>query len=117
MNIEPDERCRHEPLVACYLRTFPDKNSEIKLISVYFLQVMQCGVPIARMELLDPGSIEACNVYSKMNLETKPTLFFEFHGSDRGITEQAETVGELAEEMGGSGFTFAKVCSHFIPFQ
>ena len=79
------------------------------------LLVMQCGVPIARMELLDPASINACNKYSKLSLDTKHTLFFEFHGSERGITEQAETVGEITKDCGGSNFEFAKVCkSYFI---
>ncbi|XP_075252805.1 putative D-lactate dehydrogenase, mitochondrial isoform X3 [Convolutriloba macropyga] len=71
--------------------------------------VMQCGVPIARMELLDPASIRACNNYSKLSLEEKHTLFFEFHGSEKGITEQAETVGEITGDLGGSNFAFAKV--------
>ncbi|XP_075252806.1 putative D-lactate dehydrogenase, mitochondrial isoform X4 [Convolutriloba macropyga] len=70
--------------------------------------VMQCGVPIARMELLDPASIRACNNYSKLSLEEKHTLFFEFHGSEKGITEQAETVGEITGDLGGSNFAFAK---------
>jgi D-lactate dehydrogenase (cytochrome) len=35
-------------------------------------------------------------------------LFFEFHGDhDRHVTEQAETVQELAADRGGTGFTFA----------
>jgi len=70
--------------------------------------VMQCGVPIARMELLDPACINACNNYSKLSLDEKHTLFFEFHGSEKGITEQAETVGEITADLGGTNFAFAK---------
>jgi D-lactate dehydrogenase (cytochrome) len=33
-----------------------------------------------------------------------PCLFLEFHGSDSGVKEQAETFGEIAEEFGGGPF-------------
>jgi D-lactate dehydrogenase (cytochrome) len=36
-----------------------------------------------------------------------PTLFFEFHGTERGVAEQVEQIGALAEEYGGSGFEWA----------
>ena len=45
---------------------------------------MQLGVPIARIELLDDVQMDACIRYSKLTgYEAKPTLFFEFHGSER----------------------------------
>ena len=67
--------------------------------------VLQCGIPVARMELLDTAQMEASIAYSKLDeLEVKETLFFEFHGSEAGVSEQAETVQMLAEENGGSKF-------------
>jgi D-lactate dehydrogenase (cytochrome) len=70
--------------------------------------VLQYGIPVARMELLDDAQMEACINFSKLEgLEIKPTLFFEFHGSEASTKEQAETVQGIAEEFGGSQFSWA----------
>jgi D-lactate dehydrogenase (cytochrome) len=66
------------------------------------------GVPVARMELLDELQMKACIAYSKLEgYAEKPTLFFEFHGSSTYTAEQAETVGEISAENGGSAFKWA----------
>jgi D-lactate dehydrogenase (cytochrome) len=71
-------------------------------------QTIQMGVPMARIELLDELQMKACIAYSKLEgYEEKPTLFFEFHGSESYTKEQAETVGEIAAENGGSAFKWA----------
>jgi D-lactate dehydrogenase (cytochrome) len=72
------------------------------------IQTIQMGVPVARMELLDDLQMKACIAYSKLEgYEEKPTLFFEFHGSEFYAAEQAETVGEITSENGGSAFKWA----------
>ena len=65
---------------------------------------IQSGIPVSRIELLDEVQMDALNRYSKFNFAVLPTLFFEFHGTERGIAEQAETVGEIAKEFGGGDF-------------
>jgi D-lactate dehydrogenase (cytochrome) len=42
-----------------------------------------------------------------MSLPETQTLFFEFHGTETGVREQAETVQELAAQHGGHGFEWA----------
>ena len=70
-------------------------------------QTIQMGIPVARIELLDDVQMDAINRYSDLSYPVQPTLFFEFHGSDAGVREQAEMVGEIAEEFGGGDFQWA----------
>jgi D-lactate dehydrogenase (cytochrome) len=71
------------------------------------IQTIQLGVPVARIELLDPLSIHAINGHSKLSMAEVPTLFFEFHGSPASVQEQAETVQAIAAEAGGDAFEWA----------
>ncbi len=71
------------------------------------IQTIQMSIPVARIELLDGVSIAAMNAYSGYDMAEGPTLFVEFHGTEQGVTEQAETVGALCEENGGHGFEWA----------
>ncbi len=68
------------------------------------MAVIQYGLPVARIELLDALVVKAVNSYSKLTLPETPLLLLEFHGSDSGVEEQAETFGALAEDFGGSGY-------------
>lgn len=71
------------------------------------IQTIQVGVPVARIELLDEVQIDAVNKYSKLDYAVAPTLFFEFHGTEAGVKEQAEMVAAIAEEHGGMEFAWA----------
>lgn len=69
--------------------------------------IVQCGIPVARVELLDPRTIQATNRYSGMALREAPTLFLEFHGSPAGTEEQLALARDLAEQHGALGFEAA----------
>src|SRR6195256_1240586 len=72
------------------------------------IATIQLGVPVARLELLDEGQMDAVNRYSKTSYPVAPTLFFEFHSdSERHVADQAEAVQALALERGGRGFAWA----------
>lgn len=72
------------------------------------ITIIQLGIPVARVELLDEVQMDAVNRYSKMSHAVKPTLFFEFHGtSNAGVTEHARNVQDIATEHGGSDFRWA----------
>ena len=68
---------------------------------------IQSGVPVARVELLDAMQMDAVIRFAALDYEAKPTLFFEFHGTETGVREQAETVQAIAAEHGGSDFRWA----------
>jgi D-lactate dehydrogenase (cytochrome) len=72
------------------------------------IQVIQLGVPIARVELIDHNSVRMVNAHSKLNLREEPMLLMEFHGSPASVKEQAQTVQEIAAEFGGKAFEWAE---------
>ena len=69
------------------------------------IAIIQAGIPVARIELLDEVQMQACIVYSKLaGYAARPTLFFEFHGTPASAAEQAEMVKAIADDFGGSAF-------------
>jgi len=71
------------------------------------IQIIQLGVPVARVEFLDENSVRAINAHAKLGLPEKPLLLFEFHGSDNGVKEQAELVQAVVTEHHAIGFEWA----------
>ncbi|MDY7545430.1 FAD-linked oxidase C-terminal domain-containing protein [Glaciimonas sp. CA11.2] len=71
------------------------------------IQIIQLGVPIARVEFLDENSVKAINANAKLGLPEKPLLLFEFHGSENGVKEQAEVVQSVVNEFHAIGFEWA----------
>jgi D-lactate dehydrogenase (cytochrome) len=82
---------------------FPTLDEAVESV----ILTIQSGVPVARIELLDENQIGALNKYSKLELRVAPTLFFEFHGTPRGVAEDIEIVEGLAAEHGGVDFRWA----------
>ena len=72
-------------------------------------QVIQYGVPIARIEMLNKDQMGISINYSKLkDVEAVPTLFFEFHGSESSNNENIKIVEEISKENNGSSFKWAK---------
>ncbi|CAN7292392.1 FAD-binding protein [Bosea sp. LjRoot237] len=71
------------------------------------IMTIQSGLPVARIELVDDVMMRGVNLHSKLGLPETTMLFVEFHGSDEGVTEQAERFGEIAAEFGGGAFDWA----------
>ena len=72
-------------------------------------QVIQYGVPIARIEMLNKDQRGISINYSKLkDIEETPTLFFEFHGSELSNNENIKIVEEISKENNGSSFKWAK---------
>jgi len=83
--------------------SFPDMESAVNTV----ILTIQSGIPVARIELLDDVQMDACNKYSGLDYPVQPTLFFEFHGSERGVLEQVEQVQAIAGDFGASEFQWA----------
>ena len=72
-------------------------------------QVIQYGVPIARIEMFNADQMGISINYSKLkDIEAVPTLFFEFHGSESSNKENIKIVEELSKDNKGSSFKWAK---------
>jgi len=80
--------------------TFPS----IKDATEAVIMVIQSGIPVARIELLDEEQVKACNAYSKLDLPEEPLLLLEFHGSEASVKEQSELFSEIATDFGGNNF-------------
>ncbi|MCS6878404.1 MAG: FAD-binding protein [Geminicoccaceae bacterium] len=100
-------RLRVHPLpeaISAAVCTFPSVEAAVRTV----IETIQAAVPVARIELLDEVQMEACIRFSKLEgFAPAPTLFLEFHGSERAVAEQAEAVGAIAREQGGSSFRWA----------
>ena len=67
---------------------------------------IQMGIPVARIEFLDALGMKATNLHAKLGLPEVPTLFLEFHGTEAGVAEQAESFGAIASDLGGGPFNW-----------
>jgi D-lactate dehydrogenase (cytochrome) len=89
--------------ISAAICSFPSIEAAVRTT----IQIIQLGVPIARVELIDHNTVRMVNAHSKLTLREEPMLLMEFHGSPAGVKEQAETVQEIASEHGGNAFEWA----------
>ena len=72
-------------------------------------QVIQYGIPIARIEMLNKDQMGISIRYSNLkDIQEVPTLFFEFHGSEISNNENIKIVEEISKDNSGSSFKWAK---------
>ena len=84
---------------------FPTLENAVKTAQ----QVIQYGIPIARIEMLNKDQMGISINYSKLkDIEAVPTLFFEFHGSESSNQENIKIVEEISKDNNGSSFKWAK---------
>ena len=89
--------------ISAAICSFPSIEAAVRTT----IQIIQMGIPIARVELLDINTVRMVNTYAKLGLREEPMLLMEFHGSPNSVKEQAELVQELASELGGKAFEWA----------
>ena len=72
------------------------------------IMIVQLGIPVARIELMDEAQVEAVNRFSKLDRPVAPTLFFEFHGlSEASVEEHLRATADIVSEHGGKDFARA----------
>ncbi|KAG6969757.1 hypothetical protein JG687_00003018 [Phytophthora cactorum] len=62
--------------------------------------VMQMGIPVARMEMMDENVVDAVNRYSNLDNPLRPLLIIEHHGSVGELEQQSRVVQEIARDFG-----------------
>lgn len=82
---------------------FPTIDAAVQSV----IQIIQMGVPVARVEFMDTWAVKATNAYSNLSMRESPLLLFEFHGSPAAVQEQAEVVQDIARDHGGTDFEWA----------
>lgn len=76
---------------------FDDLHSTVSAVST----IIQLGVGVARIELLDDAAVAAVNAHSGLGLTDSHMLLFEFHGSPESVEDDAKTARAVVEEHGG----------------
>ncbi len=89
--------------ISAAICNFPTLDAAVQSV----IEVIQMGVPVARVEFMDAWAVKATNAYSKLALKESPLLLFEFHGSPAGVKEQAEIVQGITHDNGGMDFEWA----------
>lgn len=90
--------------IAAAVCQFEELEASVQAVTM----LLQMGVPVARIELLDELQMRACIAYSKLrDLAEKPTLFLEFHGSPAAVDEQIEQFRAVAADFGGGELHWA----------
>lgn len=78
--------------------------SDLESAAATVASIIQMGIPVARVEFLDKYAIRATNRYSGTTYREVPTLFFEFHGAEREVHDQASLAQQIAADNGASEF-------------
>ncbi|PIC69684.1 2-hydroxy-acid oxidase [Sporosarcina sp. P16b] len=71
--------------------SFPTVHDAVEAV----VSILQAGIPIARVELVDEPSIKQANIFSETHYQEKPTLFLEFHGNEAGLQQDVEFTKEI----------------------
>jgi D-lactate dehydrogenase (cytochrome) len=74
--------------------SFPHIDDAVEAV----VSILQAGIPIARVELVDEPSMVQVNLFSDTEYKEKPTLFLEFHGNEAGLNHDVEFTKEIVKD-------------------
>ncbi len=81
--------------IAAAVCAFPSVDQGVHAV----VALLQCGVPLGRIELLDAMTVQAVNALSGLGLPEVPTVFLEIHAYSRAAI--AEQLAAVEETIGG----------------
>ena len=82
---------------------FPSLTEAVTCVA----QTMQLGIPMARIEFMDPMAMRAINLDMGSAYPEEPHLMIEFAGSPDAVRANAAAFGEIVAEFAGQGFAWA----------
>lgn len=77
---------------------FSSAFGELRAAVDTVIQIIQLGIAVHRIELLDERQVRACNRYSQLTLPEKPTLFVEFQGTAGAVEESLAAYAAIARD-------------------
>ncbi|PYZ95615.1 2-hydroxy-acid oxidase [Alteribacter lacisalsi] len=80
--------------IAAARASFPTVNDAVEAV----VSILQAGVSIARVELVDEPSIRQVNLFSETEYKEKATLFLEFHGNEPGLNHDVAFTEEIVAD-------------------
>lgn len=89
--------------ISAAICAFPSIEDTVNAV----IATIQIGIPMARIEFVDPATAAAFNSYAGAEMPEAPHLMIEFHGSPASVAEDAKRFGEIAAEFGASEFRWS----------
>lgn len=84
--------------IAAATCAFPSIDAAVDTV----VALLQCGVPLARIELLDELTVKGINNFTGMSLPESAMIFLELHAFSAGaLDEQLDMVRAIVTEQGG----------------
>ncbi|AXH99810.1 FAD-binding protein [Sporosarcina sp. PTS2304] len=74
--------------------SFPTVHDAVEAV----VSILQAGIPIARVELVDEMSMRQVNAYADTDYAERPTLFLEFHGNEAGLAQDVEFMKDIVAD-------------------
>lgn len=87
-------------IIAAATIQFPSVRHAVDAV----IEVIQFGLGVARIELLDSNAVMAVNSYSQTTLPERTLLLLEFHGSPDTVAIDMAATREVLERHNGDGF-------------
>lgn len=84
--------------------SFPSITDAVQAV----VSILQAGIPIARVELVDEDSMKQANLHSETDYKEVPTLFLEFHGNEAGLKQDIDFMKDIVEHHHCTGIEFEK---------